>query len=437
MYKDISYFASEEIISNQYMASSYSVVSLPNLNIDKEFTFNGNNFILTYNFDSVYDYSNFSLNLNLDNGIDIKKKVINNLEKFRTIILDEYNGEIGNLSILGELEFQDDLLDSYKHKIPITNNNYDMTYKLNVTALRANLTGVITDTIPLSFEFNYLLPNDYSIAIYNLDKTIDEKITLRDSYYLNKVSSNNGGTIIVSILSPDGSEFKKVGDYKIYSVNEIKSSYTEPTFTEAVLPGYSVVTYNDDDTINLYRKVGFSSTDPNIYLDAVLFDTNYEDPSTGEMQYLNAIHNKTVGTYSIIEDLVPFNYCYIYFVNYDKDGVIYQMNKADSSGHLVFTGREPITYEVSYDETSDSTKLIIRNDFDYNIKNQIIIDNIYYYFIDYTARATTYKALIPGNVIGKQMNLSMTLYDENYDSYSIDCEMKGNRYKTYTFDINI
>ena len=88
-------------------------------------------------------------------------------------------------------------------------NNYDMTYKLNVTSLRANLTGVITDTIPLSFEFNYLLPNDYSIAIYNLDKTIDEKITLRDSYYLNKVSSNNGGTIIVSILSPDGSELKK------------------------------------------------------------------------------------------------------------------------------------------------------------------------------------------------------------------------------------
>lgn len=217
-----------------------------------------------------------------------------------------------------------------------------MSYKLNVTSLRANLTGVITDTIPLSFEFSYLLPNDYSIAIYNQDKTIDEKITLRDSYYLNKVSSNNGGTITVSILNPDGSEFKKVRDYKIYSVNEIKSSYTEPTFTEAVLPGYSVVTYNDDDTINLYRKVGFSSTDPNIYLDAILFDTNYEDPTTGEMQYLNAIHNKTVGTYSIIEDLVPFNYCYIYFVNYDKDGVIYQMNKADSSGHLVFTGREQL-----------------------------------------------------------------------------------------------
>lgn len=342
MYKDISYFASEEIISNQYMASSYIVVSLPNLNFDNEFTFNGNNFILSYNFESVYDFSNFSLYLNLDNGVDIKKKVINNLEKFGTIILDEYNGEIGNLSISGELEFQDDLLDSYKHKIPVTNNNYDMSYKLNVTSLRANLTGVITDTIPLSFEFSYLLPNDYSIAIYNQDKTIDEKITLRDSYYLNKVSSNNGGTITVSILNPDGSEFKKVRDYKIYSVNEIKSSYTEPTFTEAVLPGYSVVTYNDDDTINLYRKVGFSSTDPNIYLDVVLFDTNYEDPTTGEMQYLNAIHNKTVGTYSIIEDLVPFNYCYIYFVNYDKDGVIYQMNKADSSGHLVFTGREQL-----------------------------------------------------------------------------------------------
>lgn len=34
------------------------------------------------------------------------------------------------------------------------------------------------------------------------------------------------------------------------------------------------------------------------------------------------------------------------------------------------------------------------------------------------------------------MTLSMTLYDGNYASYSTECEMKGNRYKTYNFNIN-
>ena len=34
MYKDISYFAGEEIVSEQYMASGYSVVTIPNLNFD-------------------------------------------------------------------------------------------------------------------------------------------------------------------------------------------------------------------------------------------------------------------------------------------------------------------------------------------------------------------------------------------------------------------
>lgn len=439
MYKDISYFAGEEIVSEQYMASGYSVVTIPNLNFDSEFGFNGQNFTLSYNFDTTYDFSSFSLYLCLDNGKGIKTKTIQNLEKFGTIILDEYNGEIGNLSLSGELEFQDDLLDSYKHKIPINDNHYDMTYKLEVTSLRADLTGPKTDYIPLSFEFDYLLPSDYSITIYNQDRTIDEKFALRDSYYLNKITSGDGGIITVAILAPDGSEFKKVSDYTIYSVDEIKSTYTTPTISNSVNPGDSVVTYNEDNTVNIYRNVGFSSTDPNIYLDTLIYETLYEDPSTGEIRYLNAVHSRTVGKYSIMENLTPFDYLFYYIINYDKDGVTYQMYKEEPppSGNLYLSNRQPIRYEVNYDETNDYTKLIIYNDLYYYIKNQIIIDNIYYYFTEYIENVNSYQAHIPGNISGKQMNLSMTLYDKFYDSYSIDCEMKGDRYKTYTFDINI
>ena len=275
LYKDISYFADEEIVSEQYMASGYSVVSLPNLNFDSEFGFDGQSFTLSYNFDTTYDFSSFSLYLYLDNGKGTKRKIVQNLEKFGTIILDEYDGEIGNLSISGELEFQDDLLDSYKHKIPITDNYYEMSYKLDVTSLIANLTGIITDSIPLSFEFDYLLPSDYSIAIYNQDRTIDEKITLRDSYYLNKITSGDGGIITVAILAPDGSEFQKVSNYTIHNVSEIKNTYTEPTISNYANPGDSVVTYNEDNTVNIYRYVGFASTDPNIYLDTLIYETVY------------------------------------------------------------------------------------------------------------------------------------------------------------------
>ena len=314
-----------------------------------------------------------------------------------------------------------------------------MTYKLEVTSLRADLTGPKTDYIPLSFEFDYLLPSDYSITIYNQDRTIDEKFALRDSYYLNKITSGDGGIITVAILAPDGSEFKKVSDYTIYSVDEIKSTYTTPTISNSVNPGDSVVTYNEDNTVNIYRNVGFSSTDPNIYLDTLIYETLYEDPSTGEIRYLNAVHSRTVGKYSIMENLTPLDYLFYYIINYDKDGVTYQMYKEEPppSGNLYLSNRQPIRYEVNYDETNDYTKLIIYNDLYYYIKNQIIIDNIYYYFTEYIENVNSYQAHIPGNISGKQMNLSMTLYDKFYDSYSIDCEMKGDRYKTYTFDINI
>lgn len=439
MYKDISYFADEEIVSEQYMSSNYSVVTLPNLNFDSEFGFNGQNFTLSYNFNTTYVFSSFSLYLYLDNGKGIKRKIVQNLEKFGIIVLDDYEGEIGDLSLTGELEFQDDLLDSYLHKIPIADKYYEMSYKLDVTSLIANLTGAITDSIPLSFEFDYLLPNDYMIGIYNQDRTIDEKITLRDFYYLNKVSSINGGVITIAILAPDGSEFKKVSDYTIYSVDEIKSTYTTPTISNSTNPGDSVVTYNEDNTVNIYRNVGFSSTDPNIYLDTLIYETVYEDPSTGEIRYLNAVHSRTLGKYSIMENLTPLDYLFYYIINYDKDGVTYQMYKEEPppSGNLYLSNRQPIRYEVNYDETNDYTKLIIYNDLYYYIKNQIIIDNIYYYFTEYIENVNSYQAHIPGNILGKQMNLSMTLYDKFYDSYSIDCEMKGDRYKTYTFDINI
>lgn len=435
-YKNISYFAYEEIISEQYMASDYSVVSFPRLSFDNTFGFDGQNFTLPYFFDTIYEFSSFCLYLTLDNGAGKKKKTIQNLEKAGTIVLDEYEGEIGNLVLSGELEFQNKSLDSYTHKVPIIENTYNLQYHLNVTSLRADLTEAGTDYIPLSFEFDYLLPNDYSIAIYNQDRTIDEKFALTDSYFLKKVQSADGDTLSLAILSPDGNEWKKVSDYTILGASEIRSAYVEPTISDYVNPNDFVVTYNDDDTVNVYRKVGFSSSNPNIYLDTMLYEGITEDTTTGEMKYINAKHNKTTGTYSIMEDLPALDYRPIYFINYEKDGITYQMSKEVPSGSLRLKENEPVRYEASYDETSDSTKIIVYNDSNYFIKNELLIDGIYYYFNEYVEHAGSYMSLVPGNVLGKQMTLSMTLYDGNYASYSTECEMKGNRYKTYNFNIN-
>lgn len=434
LYKDVSYFDNDEIISDQYMTSDYSVVSLPNFYFDDEFGFDGTNFTLSYHIDTAYETNNFKLNLYLDNGNTIKEKTIEKINNEGTIALNDYNEEIGDLSLSGELEFHDNKLDNFVHKVPIPNNNYEMRYRFEVTSLRANLIDV-TDYIPLSFEFDYLLPNDYLIGIYNEDRSIDEKIVLKDSYYLKKITSGDGGTISVSILKPDGTEFRKVGDYLIHSLAEIKSTYIEPTITNSANPGDSVVTYNEDDTVNLYRKVGFSSTDPNIYFDTMLYETMSEDTSTGEIQYINAKHCRTTGTYSVMENLTAFDYYFIYFVDYEKDGVIYEMSKETPSGSLILTNGEPVRIEAGYDETSDSTKIIVYNDSYMNIKNSIIIDGNYYFFTDYTEKAASYIAIIPGNVTNKIMELSMTFYDDNYDSYSIDCNLKGNRYKTYSFNI--
>lgn len=434
LYKDVSYFANEEIVSQKYMTSDYSVVSLPSLSIADEFGFDGQNFTLSYRFDTVYEQNNFQLNLHLNNGIAIKEKKIENLKKEGTIVLDDYDGEIGNLSLSGELEFHDDRLDGNAHKVPIAVRNYDRKYRLEVTSLRADFVN-LTDFIPLSFDFDYLLPSDYSIAIYSEDRSIDEKFEPKDSYYLKKVSSGDGGILSVAILAPDGSELRKVGDYAIHSFSEIKSAYQEPTISNLANPGDSVVTYNEDNTVNLYRKVGFSSANPNIYLDTMLYETMYEEGGTGEIKYSNAKHSRTTGAYSVMENLAPLDYCFLYFVNFKKDGVIYQMSKEMPSGNLKLTDGQPIRFEAGYDETTDSTKLVIYNDSYYRIKNEILIDGNYYYFTDYTEYADSYIALIPGNVLNKVMQLSMTLYDINYESYSADCSRKGVRYKTYSFNI--
>ena len=168
----------------------------------------------------------------------------------------------------------------------------------------------------------------------------------------------------------------------------------------------------------------------------MLYEGAYEDATTGEIKYSNAVHSKTTGVYSITEDLPALDYCPLYLISYEKDGVIYQMSEQMPSGSLKLNENNPVRYEVSYDETENSTKIILYNDSYYSIKNEILIDGIYYYFHEYTNRAGSYLSLVPGNALGKQMTLSMTLYDGEYESYLADLEMKGNRYKTYNFNIH-
>lgn len=78
------------------------------------------------------------------------------------------------------------------------------------------------------------------------------------------------------------------------------------------------------------------------------------------------------------------------------------MSKEVPSGSLRLKENEPVRYEASYDETSDSTKIIVYNDSNYFIKNELLIDGIYYYFNEYVERAGSYMSLVPGNVLGNR-----------------------------------
>ena len=430
-YMDIGDFADDYHVYNNYMATDYSVIEMPLVTLSDDFDFDGERFILFLNAETIYDVSSLSVDLELTNqNQTVTKHIDNAIEKIR-LVLDEFDGEIGELLVKGTFNFKDEMIDRYPHSIKITPKIFNLSYKFDVTNVMVE-SYESKDQLPVTFNFDYLLPTTYKINIKDDTDLVNETIELTNEYYLNKVNSGDGANLTVSVIDDVGVAWKEPQSYHILNADEINNLNNEPLNYVHVNPGDSTVTYNDDGTINIYRNIDFVTDSNNIYYDAFIYSEENVDSETGQKTYQNDYHNITNYKYSILEDIPEDNYYFYYYNVLINDGIYYYTGMAMPSGGIDTNIANNFVCSANYDSETNQTSITITNTNFIPVSNECMIDNFTYELLTLDS---TLSLVIEGNVIGKEITIFANKYLNNFDDFQADIPIKGNKYKAYNLTI--
>ena len=430
-YIDIGKFADDYHKYNNYMVTDYSVIEIPSITLSDEFDFDGEYFVLFLNVETIYDVDSLSVDLELNSQNQEQIKHLDDVTEKVPIVLDEFNGEIGELLVKGTFNFKDDMIDKYPHSIKITPKTFNLNYKFDVTNVIVE-SYESKDQLPVTFNFDYLLPSSYKINIKDEMDLINETIELTNDYYLNKVNSGDGANLTISIVDDAGVAWKEPFSYRILNAYEINDLNEEPLTYVSINPGDSIVTYNDDGTINIYRNLDFVTNSSNIYYDAFIYSEENVDSETGQKTYRNGYHNISNYKYSILEDLPEDNYYFYYYNLLLNNGIYYYTNMEMPSGGVSTNIANNFVCSATYDNETNQTLINITNDNYLSVNGNCIIDDITY---DLLVVDSNLSLSVEGNAIGKNITIFANKYLNDFDEFQADIPIKGNKYKAYNLTI--
>lgn len=217
--------------------------------------FDGLNFMVPYMYETAYEgrKDKVTFEIDSDKGKSTFDYELSSPNGY--ITFDELEDDIGKVTITPILEFYDYQSDGRSHKLKMSTHSYDFSYSFEITSVDCDFSDDSFDTIPITMEFSGAIPKDYKLKIDNGDTNIQD-INIVSETSFNTLNKTDGGTLSVSIFDRNGNLYRKLEDITILSQGKALDIYTSPVYT-AANPGDSLVTYNDDGTINLYRLINF------------------------------------------------------------------------------------------------------------------------------------------------------------------------------------
>ncbi len=432
-YTDVGDFA---VIDHEYekvLVNEYSLLNIPIISISDQYQLKDDKFVISYELDSLYDISNMSLSLQLETSNKTVQKEIDSLSKEGIIVLNEFEGEIGELKIEGQLRFQDSRLDAYEHSISLEPMIRNLNYVFDISRITAFALDNGEDFIPVHLSFNKIIPDTYSWQLIKQDEVVsEEKMPVSDEYSFNSIGSADGGSFSIKVFDENDNLWKEMPSIVIHPHSEVISYYRSTnTSYSAVNPYESVVTYNDDSTINIYRMMNFTSTSENAYYDASLYTgINNDDGSYQELTSYLSREN-----YSIVENLPFKSYFFIYYGVFYYEDVYYYLESTIPSGGITFDYSFEANYE--YDPISNKSTITLVGTKYGMYKNECMINETTYQFDNYEGGLTDRQTVtIDGDAAGMKLTFYYNFYANNYDEYSAIMPLKGNKYKAYEILIN-
>lgn len=178
---------------------------------------------------------------------------------------------------------------------------------------------------------------------YNIQIELNASTNVQEyTYYLSNI---NGETI--------GEE-----NAVSFEIQDVKGDYN----FQYINPGDAIVTFNDDDTMNIYLNTVFETEDSSIYY--VVRYTNYKDGTVYNIKYTESV--------AYLED-VPFsNYGIEYFVFKTVNELEYQLQSIAVSGGIEITLDGVLQSTLGTDDYGNPFVFITYYDY-YNLSNFVLI----------------------------------------------------------------
>lgn len=410
-------------------------ICIPHVYLSEQATFNNNYFEITYNCDMIYDYSTAYLTLNILNGGEQYTKVVNNLSSTGTIVLDCIEGEAPSVNITCEFSFKDNQSIDEIHTITYSEFSYSLNYSFEVTEFKADY-STYESTIPILMKFNYQIPSNYKIKISDSQSTTDTTIDLCDEFYFNTISSSTTNIDVnIQVIDNNGTNWNSP---IVYSINkqEADNIYNAATITMySCNPGDSLVTYNDDGTINLYRLINFECDNENIYYNAFIYSSEDVDPSNGRTIYNNSYDSIGREKYSIIENIPDQMYIFHYYTLMDYNNVTYVMYMYYPSG-VVNSGSVEAYAALRQSTDQPITTIDLKIGSYGYLDNRIIYNNNDVSFTLYENPTDSTFALTINDIVDvTEITIFYSEYAGEYDRMKNEIEIKGNLYRPYTIEV--
>ena len=427
IYYDIGHFPNKDVTYNSYSYSSGKEFCLPTIQMGEALGFDGTNFTLDYSISIADTYVIESIDLVVNDGTTDYTKNILSPAKRGTIALDHVEGALGEVGITLQLKFKDNQNDNNSHSLSSQATSYTMNYEFEVTKTIADSFSATT-TLPIDLYFNYRLPTSYSISIKDEANAVDITTGLAESYYLNTITPSSDINLVVQPLDESSNPVLQATTIHISS-EEAKSIFESTRYSlYAVNPGDALITYNDDGTINMYRKTNFSCEDTRISLNAFIYETS----STGEdgkTTYQNGHDSIESNGYSIIEDIPSNMYIFNYYIYLDYENVRYISFMEYPSG-TAGPSESIGSYEVSTASGENTIKVNISS-YGY-LENRIVVNGVEYQFTTYTSMTDSTASLtLPEEEI-TSVKVYFTEYGSSYETVASEIPIKGNKFKEYT-----
>ena len=334
--------------------------------------------------------------------------------------------------------------------VPSYCKSFNIDYTIDLLGANGNNPRTITSSKEFTLENSYELiemqveTQDYSITRFLFKyHFIDENTTLavknaatgnvvmlyegEDSIQIELNASTNVQEYTYYLSNINGEAIGKENAVS-FEIQDVKGDYN----FQYINPGDAIVTFNDDDTMNIYLDTVFETEDSSIYY--IVRYTNYNDGTVYNIKYTESV--------AYLED-VPFsNYGIEYFVFKTVNGLEYQLQNIAVSGGIEITldgvlqstsgtdnNGNPYVFIMYYDYYNLSNFVLLADDKKIPIPSSNIVFNNGYCEIEYQLD------FIPSKLV---LEYEAMFNDEiTYESISSVREIKGEQYRKMYLEIPI